>query len=90
MNTYIYRSTSEIERWKDRGKEGWIYRMRRGLVGVKSSRVWPPGSRERDSEREREGATAKSKIKVGLDQCHYCKITSESVRERHTESMLPI
>lgn len=40
---------------------------------------------EGDSGREREGATAKSKIKVGLDQCHYCKITSESARERERE-----
>lgn len=32
-----------------------------------------------------EGATAKSKIKVCLDQCHYCKITSEGVRGMERE-----
>lgn len=41
---------------------------------------------EGDSRGEPEGATAKSKIKVGLDQCHYCKITSQSVRESERET----
>lgn len=73
----------------DGGAEREIYRMRRGLVGVKSCRVWTPGS---ESGREREGATAKSEIKVCPDQCHYCKITSEDVREtaRERDGMLPI
>lgn len=29
---------------RDGEKDGRIYRMRRGVVGVKSCRVWPPGS----------------------------------------------
>lgn len=60
-------------------------------MGLKAAESGHQGA-EGDSGREREGATAKSKIKVGLDQCHYCKITSESVRERQRkgESMLPI
>lgn len=53
-------------------------------MGLKAAESGHQGV-EVDSGRERERATAKSKIKVGLDQCHYCKITSESVRERERE-----
>lgn len=46
--TLVYRSTRGTERWndgeKDGEKDGMIYRMRRGVVGVKSCRVGPPGS----------------------------------------------
>lgn len=51
-----------------------------GQSGLKAAESGHQGA-EGDSGRECKGATAESKIKVGLDQCHYCKITSESVRE---------
>lgn len=53
-------------------------------MGLKAAESGHQGV-EGDSGREREEATAKSKIKVGLDQCHYCKITSEGERGRERE-----
>lgn len=58
--------------------------MRQGVVGVKKQQSVATGE-------QREIATAKSKIKEGPDQCHYCKNhISEGVRGRLTEGMLPI
>lgn len=65
------------EGWSDGRMEREIYRMRRRVVRVKSCRECGHQGAEGDGGREREEVTATSKIKVCLDQCHDCTITSE-------------